>query len=297
MILRGQMVIIPLLLLSMNMEARQSAVNAQGSATEKKDSQAQSQSAFSTSAPETWQRRRLGQILSATHIYRRPDNTTKKLTIVKADTFEAIQGREKDWYQVLMQDESTGWVPATAVRLLSDIITPAFPVLQRVPQMARLIGVRVGYDTLEKLEARLGHGLAVTGGHPMGAREWRSRQTGWIIHADAFDTSDKGMVLDELIIRFPDVSDRVASLPSVNLSRRRLGLFGVVFPGMTRAEVLHAIRGRLPAPTVKENRWSWTESGFASLADREDYHVAYRIWKAAIVFEKERVVSLALEAE
>ncbi len=56
-----------------------------------------------------------------------------------------------------------------------------------IPEFARIAGVRVSVDTMRKLERRLGKGLAVTGGHPHGARLWHPKGTGWLIHADGFD--------------------------------------------------------------------------------------------------------------
>src|SRR4051794_29170076 len=60
-----------------------------------------------------------------------------------------------------------------------------------VPAFADFAGVRVGLDTMQRLEKQLGPGKPVKGGHPLGGREWRTSRPRAIIYADGFNSFDR----------------------------------------------------------------------------------------------------------
>src|ERR1051326_2196822 len=60
-----------------------------------------------------------------------------------------------------------------------------------VPAFARVLGLRVGMDTLDRLERRLGKGRTVTGGHSNSGRSWKFRN-GLPLFADGFDLPRNG---------------------------------------------------------------------------------------------------------
>ncbi len=71
-----------------------------------------------------------------------------------------------------------------------------------IPPIARIVGVRVGYDSMEDLDRNLGSGVMMMGGHPHGARDWTLLPHG-SIDADGFDYSKRGRVIDDLGVIAP----------------------------------------------------------------------------------------------
>ncbi len=167
-----------------------------------------------------------------------------------------------------------------------------------IPAIARIAGIRVGYDTIEEMEQRLGAGMAYTGGHPQGAREWRIWGTHWYVDADAFDYNGRGTVLDYAIISESPVGlgspPRFPRCPTTRRTRRKLGWLGVVSPGFSRAQVLHAIQGRLPVPKRQGDKWTWTARGFERLTSSQEPYVT---WKATLVFRKGHLTKIVVESE
>ena len=67
-----------------------------------------------------------------------------------------------------------------------------------VPSIARLLGVRVGYNGQKALIHRFGDGLHTVGGHPGGRKLWYTRKPSGYIETDGFCYNDEGLALESL---------------------------------------------------------------------------------------------------
>jgi hypothetical protein len=161
----------------------------------------------------------------------------------------------------------------------------------RLPPIARIAGVWVGHSTVEELERRLGPGTAYTGGHPQGAREWRSRQTGWYVNADGFNYGRHGRVLDEVSVSTDRILHRKNEAATF-APRKLLRFMGVVELEMTRYQVVRALARKLPPPRMKGRDLVWTALGYARLNSNsfDDKHE----WTATLHFEQDRLTSISV---
>jgi hypothetical protein len=171
-----------------------------------------------------------------------------------------------------------------------------------VPKIAQIAGVRVGYDTRGEMERRLGKGMVYTGGHAGGAREWVLRGTHWYIDADAFDYYRFRVGGDTVVLYDVSIGKKARSVgaamrfPPVRVTvgaSRKLGWLGVVFPGMSKSEVLRAIHGEIPLPKRSGNEWSWTSQGFLRLNRTQAYHT----WTARLTFRRGRLEEIDVSCE
>jgi len=168
-----------------------------------------------------------------------------------------------------------------------------------IPAIARLCGIRVGWDTMTALETRLGPGLAYTGGHPLGARGWRCPALGLLINADGFYYRDRGRdqdrVVDDLsICRLAGYREDL-KFPLAHLLPSQALFMGVVSPGMTRAEVRAALGSSLPAPQVEGDQWIWNAPGFTRINVLN--HVVVRSWQARLTFQHGKLDDIDLRAD
>lgn len=122
-----------------------------------------------------------------------------------------------------------------------------------LPPIANLLGVRVGQDTIERLEHRFGKGYAYTGGHPGGARRWRIKGTYLFIDADGFDYDEHGgRIIDKIEINREPLDKYNRSLPWASVSKRARRFLGSLRIGMHRGNVLKVLRKKHLA--AKENK-------------------------------------------
>jgi hypothetical protein len=165
-----------------------------------------------------------------------------------------------------------------------------------VPRIARLLGVRVGYNGQHALERTLGEGLHATGGHPNSRQLWRTRWPNGAIETDGFSLNDEGYIIESLEWTTCDSGNSDRSIPRARKMPRRSGWLGVISLGMTRREVTRLTEGRLPPPTKKGNTWSWKAKGFMvpKFAQLQD---AYQQWTATLEFEHGRVTSMRVDCE
>lgn len=138
------------------------------------------------------------------------------------------------------------------------------------------------------LERRLGRGLPYTGGHPQGARHWRTSE-GMRIKADGFDyrRNRDGYVVYELCIgaSIPGEIPGITTAPVARITSRKIRFMTVVSLGMNRNEVLRLLRDRLPCASVSENSLTYRTEGFFRLNDSD----VYRKWIAVLSFTNDRL--------
>ena len=165
----------------------------------------------------------------------------------------------------------------------------------KVPEIAQFMGVRVGYDTIQRLERVLGPGLPMTGGHPHGARLWRVKGTNLQVYADGFNSFHrKGRVIDQIGLEQTTGIHRSEDheIPAISLSRRLMFLGGRITLGMTRPQVLKAIKGVLPWPFRSGDTWYWERKGHVFVQASE----TKKKWVAQLTFKKGKVAEIRVEA-
>jgi hypothetical protein len=146
----------------------------------------------------------------------------------------------------------------------------------------------MNYDTMERLERRLGPGRPTIGGHPNGARLWRDRQRGWTIYADGFEYVNNGLLLEGIrLTEGPGPKAR----PAINA---RYGILDGARPGMSRAQVKASLRGQIGF---------WKGDTFFQMGRAQVNHSTnsesenLRRWIADFSFTKDRLVGIDLRAE
>jgi hypothetical protein len=165
-----------------------------------------------------------------------------------------------------------------------------------IPPLGRLCGVRVGLDTREAVERRLGKGGETEGDHPRSGREWHLRGSKTFFGVDGLFYNNK----DEQIIDSVGISSQSFANdghpPLLSLSRRKIGLLGVIFLGMTRQEVLRAVHGKLPVPIQKKGQLTWNSKGFARSRGDGGYKV-FRKWTTDLYFKGDRLDKITINCD
>jgi hypothetical protein len=162
-----------------------------------------------------------------------------------------------------------------------------------VPAIAQIAGIRIGADTVEAVERKLGHGRVVIGGHPNGGREWHCKPAEWSLYVDGFYYDAAGhRITDALLIEqlSPGTQD---DTPVAKIPRQRMRFLGVVSLGMTRAAVLQAIGSRLPPPTATKNHLVWTEACVRWINHK---HYQIKGWRAELRFTGDKLQAIFIEA-
>ena len=155
------------------------------------------------------------------------------------------------------------------ILVLAGLPCPAKqPVKDDIPAIAQILGIRVGKDTMETLEKRLGPGAVCVGGHPSGGRAWFIKGLNVYVYADGFDYSDDGRLIDNLVIAetkedariCPPYGQPMPPVPKVNPGKLPLGWLGRVLPGDYKAAVLNATTS-LPSPKLQGHTLYWKAAG------------------------------------
>jgi hypothetical protein len=116
---------------------------------------------------------------------------------------------------------------------------------------------------MEELEKRLGKGEVGVGGHPNGARLWRVKGTSWVVYADAFEYSKRGIVVDSFSITMdPNPGPGV---PYTRLAGRNLAWLGSILPGMDEDKLLQILKQNTLLATKVAEGWLITANGYSPL--------------------------------
>ena len=160
------------------------------------------------------------------------------------------------------------------------------------PAWAELCGIRVGVDSMETLERKLGPGEPCIGGHARSGRAWRLPEAGCDVYADAFHYNDRGeRVLDTLSMTRLQ-ADSTAPMAALGW---RLTLFNrQVRLGMSKEQVSEALGSKWPAPKVDGAAWVWKAVGSVPFNRRNRY--ATQQWQATLRFEKGRLAEIMLQS-
>ena len=169
-----------------------------------------------------------------------------------------------------------------------------------VPAIAHIGSIQVGVTTMERLEQMFGKGLPITGGHPQGAREWISKQTGWVIFADGFDYCPTGRIVESFEVASDTAGqgrssfdDQDASIPHGSIRRANLSLMDAIVPGMSRQAVKRVLIKKHIKVTMKRDSLMCRETGHI----RVDQNIVYSNWLARFSFEGGKLEDVRIDIE
>ena len=155
-----------------------------------------------------------------------------------------------------------------------------------IPIIGNIAGIKIGYSSMGELEAILGKGKAITGGHPNGARLWRVRETSWVISADAFEYSERGAVVDSFDITLdPNAGQDV---PYARLAKDKFSWSTEITLGMGEEKLLKTLKRNSCTATKHGDGWLVEAKGFSPLTSDP----LYPIQEWAVRFEiKEKILT------
>jgi hypothetical protein len=163
-----------------------------------------------------------------------------------------------------------------------------------VPAIARILGVRVGWNGQERLERQFGAGVRSVSGHPNGAERWYTRRPEGDICTDGFSLNKEGEVLESIWWHLNEHTAQDA--PFVRRLPRHAGWLGVIYPGMTERQVARLIAGKkLPHPKKAGGVWTWMAKGYVR-PNPVNYDV-YDSWTARLEFRQGRLASIEVKCE
>ena len=159
-----------------------------------------------------------------------------------------------------------------------------------IPAIADVAGVRIGFSSQQELEAKWGKGKVVTGGHPNSGRLWKLKGTSWIVQTDGFEYSERGLVIDSLVLR--EETKRDKNIPKARLRGTEFRWMSEISLGASRTQVADFLRKqRLPAKEADSVIETWA-GGLSSLENQQ----AFKKWRVRLEFKAERLSRLSIEA-
>lgn len=163
-----------------------------------------------------------------------------------------------------------------------------------VPDIARIFGLKVGYNGRKRLERLFGHGAYSVPDNPDGGEIWRTRKPKTGIYTEGFCRNKEGEVLEEVDWYMESQDHR--STPLAHHITHDSGWMGLVNLGMTKEEVARLTGQRLPPPTIEHgDTWVWNAEGF--VRPNSSHTDVYRKWTARLNFDNERLTAIALVCE
>jgi hypothetical protein len=191
-----------------------------------------------------------------------------------------------------------GWVCVGAVVLLLTAAANPLSAAESkkpktsIPKIANIAGIKVGYSSMEELEARLGKGKVMVGGHPNGARLWRVKGTSWVIHADAFDYSERGVVLDSFDITVDPKLDR--GVPYARLAKNDIAWVGKISLGMDEEKLLKLVKSNSWRATQDADGWLVEAKGYSPLTSVPIW--PFQEWTARFEIKEKSLTGMWLDA-
>jgi hypothetical protein len=161
-----------------------------------------------------------------------------------------------------------------------------------IPKIADIVGIKVGYSSMQELEGRLGKGKIAVGGHPNGARVWRVKGTSWVIYADAFEYSQRGAVLDRFDINVapkpgPDV-------PYARLNKNDFAWLGKISVGMDEDKLLEVLKEKSCEATKVADGWQVKAKGRSALTSDTLY--PFQEWTVQLRIKDKSLIGMELAA-
>ena len=161
-----------------------------------------------------------------------------------------------------------------------------------IPIIGNIAGIKIGYSSMGELEAILGKGKAITGGHPNGARLWRVRETSWVISADAFEYSERGAVVDSFDITLdPNAGQDV---PYAQLAKDKFSWLTEITLGMGEEKLRETLKRNSCTATKDGDGWLVAAKGFSPLTSDPLY--PFQEWAVRFEIKEKILTGLWLDA-
>ncbi len=162
-----------------------------------------------------------------------------------------------------------------------------------VPLIARVLGIRVGWNGQKRLEDWFGRGVRSVGGHSGGVETWHTRRPSGNIVTDGFCYNREREVVETLEWTLGKAD---ATIPLVRRLPEHSGWLGTISLGMSEHQVTHLLKGTpLPHPDKSGGTWTWKQHGYVR-PNPVNYDV-YRTWTAALCFDQGRLTSIHVQCE
>ena len=168
--------------------------------------------------------------------------------------------------------------------------TKNIPPRKSIPGIAGVARIQIGTSTQDDLAARWGEGKTIIGGHPNSGRLWRVKGTHWLLHTDAFEYSQRGLVVDHLEIRQENGMEK--SVPYARLSANDFAWLGEISLGATRDKVTEVLKKKGLPMTPTDLGCETRAPGFQALAGPEHFG----IWIVQFDFKSGLLTQIAINA-
>jgi hypothetical protein len=167
-----------------------------------------------------------------------------------------------------------------------------------IPEVSKMLGIKIGLDTIGILEQGIGKGLTLIGAHSESARLWRIKNTQWWIYADGFEYRANGPsprnYIEVLCVGdwnpFPGKRRLV---PVVSIPPQRLLFLNRISLGMPKEEVLRVINRKYPNVVVKSDIIYGEAKGYMRISESW----SYRTWNFGFEFKRGKLSGIVLSAE
>jgi len=160
-----------------------------------------------------------------------------------------------------------------------------------IPKIACIGKIQIGCSTQEDLARHWGEGKTITGGHPNSGRLWRVKGTPWVLHADGFEYSKRGLVVDGLDV-YEDLKAG-ADAPYAKLAKSDFAWCGGIWPGMSQQKVMQILKRKSLRITLTQDGCEICAKGFYALQSSMD---PLRTWTARLIFTNGSLSQLTLAA-
>lgn len=160
-----------------------------------------------------------------------------------------------------------------------------------IPKIARIGKAQIGYSTQEDLAKIWGEGKTLIGGHPNSGRVWRIKGTPWRVHTDGFDYSKRGLVVNQLSLGADAALPK--EVPYARISQKDFVWLGEISLGMSKTKVMQILKRQSLPVTPTKAGYEINARGFYPLTS---IITPFRNWKATLVFTKDLLIGLNLDA-
>jgi len=162
-----------------------------------------------------------------------------------------------------------------------------------IPAIAELAGVKIGFSSQEDLARRWGEGKVHVGGHPNSGRAWQIKGTSWFVDTDGFDYSNRGLVVDGLILATGS-DDFTTNAPLARLPKEKFAWLGGVQLGMSRSAVERFLKSKSLTGTETNQELVVQSPGHNALTDHPG---AYETLVVRLTFETNVLAKLNIYAD
>jgi hypothetical protein len=148
---------------------------------------------------------------------------------------------------------------------------------------------------MERLKRRMGKGYVYPESHSHTSCEWKKRGTRWYLDADAGSMNNHQEKVIDRVMVLPYSYIEAYDVPALRRHIAKKIFMGVVSLGMTKRQILAALRGKLPPPTVNQDHWTWKAKGLVQVNGNQadDEHE----WTADMEFDEGRLQEISVTAE